>query len=427
MKFPVRWLLVFWIFIISAIAYLDRVNISIAGGAIAREFHLSQQQLGFVFSAFILGYAAGQAPAGWLADRFGARSILLFGAIWWAVFTTLITALSPAMSGLLWMAILIRFCLGAGEAVVYPASNTIVARWIPSIERGKANGLIFSGVGLGSGVTPKLISWLMSTYGWRSSFWASAALGLIAGAIWYWIARNDPRRHPWISPTELDRVESGLPVAAPTNSPQSVPWSRILTHPDILLITFSYFAYGYVAYIFFSWFFLYLNQVRGLNLKQSATYAMLPFLAMTVGSLIGGWLSDRLTASFNKRIGRCGIAFFGIALAALFVALGTQVQSALLATVVLAGGAGALYLSQSSFWSISADIGGPFAGSVSGFMNAGGQIGGALTASLTPAIAARYGWTASFLTAALLCASGAVVWLFVHPERPLRAPANSQA
>ena len=198
----IRWLIIFWIFIISAIAYLDRVNISIAGGEIAKEFHLSQQQLGFVFSAFILGYAAGQAPAGWLADRFGARSILMLGAIWWAVFTTLITVLSPNMSGLLWMAILIRFCLGAGEAVVYPASNTIVARWIPSMERGKANGLIFSGVGLGSGITPKLISYLMATYGWRSSFWASAGLGLIAGAVWYWIARNDPRRHPWESAGE---------------------------------------------------------------------------------------------------------------------------------------------------------------------------------------------------------------------------------
>jgi ACS family glucarate transporter-like MFS transporter len=83
---------------------------------------------------------------------------------------------------------------------------------------------------------------------------------------------------------------------------------------------------------------------------------------------------------------------------------------------VLAGGAGALYVSQSSFWSVSADIGKESAGSVSGFMNMGGQLGGALTASLTPAIASHFGWTASFLVAACMCVAGALAWLPVQPE-----------
>jgi ACS family glucarate transporter-like MFS transporter len=412
----VRWLLIFWIFVMSAIAYLDRVNISIAGRTIANEFHLSQVQLGFVFSAFILGYAAGQAPAGWLADRFGPRLILLVGAVWWAVFTTAITLLSPGMGALLWAAIVIRFLLGAGEAVVYPASNTVVAAWIPSSERGKANGLIFSGVGLGSGITPPFISYLMSNYGWRASFWASAGLGLVAGAIWYFVARNSPREHPWVSPNEAARIEAGILDGKKAGGALGMSWRQIFSHRDILLITFSYFTYGYAAYIFFSWFFIYLNEVRNVNLKQSTLYTMLPFLAMTAGSLLGGFISDRVTSSFGKKAGRCGIAVVGISLAAIFIALGTQVESALLATVVLAGGAGALYLSQSSFWSVTADIGGRSAGSVSGFMNAGGQLGGALTASLTPAIARSYGWTASFLVAAALCACGALVWLWVKPE-----------
>jgi ACS family glucarate transporter-like MFS transporter len=107
------------------------------------------------------------------------------------------------------------------------------------------------------------------------------------------------------------------------------------------------------------------------------------------------------------------VAAVGIALSAVFIALGTQVDSARLATVVLAAGVGALYISQSSFWSVSADIGGSSAGSVSGFMNMGGQIGGALTASLTPAIASHWGWTASFLVAAALCGVGSLLWTFV--------------
>ncbi len=148
---------------------------------------------------------------------------------------------------------------------------------------------------------------------------------------------------------------------------------------------------------------------------------MMPFLAMAVCSPLGGWISDRLTKSRGKRAGRCGLATFGIGLCAIFIALATQVSSAELASVVLAGGAGALYLSQSSFWSVSADIGGKSAGSVSGIMNMGGQLGGTLTASLTPLIAKHYGWTASFLVAAGLCALGSLAWLLVEPEgRQLR-------
>jgi ACS family glucarate transporter-like MFS transporter len=109
--------------------------------------------------------------------------------------------------------------------------------------------------------------------------------------------------------------------------------------------------------------------------------------------------------------------------AGIFIAFGSQVQSARLASVVLAGGAGALYLSQSSFWSVTADIAGPSSGSVSGFMNMGNQIGAALTASLTPWIAARFGWTTSFLVAAGLCVVGAMCWLVVDPTRQLRVSA----
>ncbi len=413
-----RWALIFWIFLISAIAYLDRVNISIAGKSIAQEFHLTNIQLGWVFSSFLLGYAFFQAPAGRFADRFGPRFAITAGVLWWGVFTAAITILPAGMGGLLWLLIATRFCLGIGEAVVYPASNCVVASWIPSSERGIANGFIFAGVGFGSGVTSPLIVYLMVNYGWRSAFLVSAALGLIAGAVWFVLSRDTPHQHPWISEEEKQRIESGIPRASLDSRSERVPWAIILRNRDIWAVTFSYFAYGYAAQIFFSWFFIYLSEVRGLNLRQSAYYTMLPFIAMAVGSTVGGYISDRLTKRFGSRVGRGGIAVVGIGLAAVFIALGTQVASPQLASVVLAGGAGALYLSQSSFWSVSADIGGKSAGSVSGLMNMGGQLGGALTASATPAIASHFGWSASFLVAAFLCALGALAWLFVGKTTP---------
>jgi len=154
-------------------------------------------------------------------------------------------------------------------------------------------------------------------------------------------------------------------------------------------------------------------------LKASALYTMLPFLAMTVGCLLGGAINDRLTKWRGPRAGRCGLAACAITVAGIFIALGSQVQSARLASVVLAGGAGALYLAQSSFWSVTADLAGTSSGSVSGFMNMGNQIGAAITASLTPWIAGRFGWTTSFLVAAALCILGAASWLLVDPSQRL--------
>jgi ACS family glucarate transporter-like MFS transporter len=215
---------------------------------------------------------------------------------------------------------------------------------------------------------------------------------------------------------------SGSTIPSPQpNTVKSLPWSTILKSKNVWAVTFSYFCYGYVAWIFFSWFYIYLAKVRGLNLKASAFYATLPFLAMAVCCPLGGAIADRVTLWRGKRVGRCGIAVVAMGMTALFLLLGSRVASARLASVVLAGGAGALYLSQSSFWSVTADIGAASCGSVSGFMNMGAQFGGAVTASLTPAVAARYGWTASFYVAAVLAALGALTWLAVNPDQRLAA------
>ena len=422
----VRWFLVFWLFILSAVAYLDRVNISIAGISIASAYHLTNPQLGRVFSAFLAGYALFQTPGGWLADRLGPRRVLAAGVIWWGIFTALIAIVPSGIGAPLFFFIAARFLLGAGEAVIFPASNQFVSRWIPMQERGTANGLIFAGVGVGAGLSPPLITYIMVHHGWRSSFWVCSIIGFAAGAIWFLAARDKPSEHPRVSAKELEIIQSGLTIhTGSAAKKQLVPWGKVLKSREVWAVTFSYFCYGYVAWIFFSWFYIYLAQVRGLNLKASAFYAMLPFLAMAACSPLGGAINDRLTKRRGPRAGRCILAAFAIVTAGVFLAFGSQVESARLASVVLAGGAGALYLSQSSFWSVTADIAGGSSGSVSGFMNTGNQVGGFVTSLLTPIIAERFGWTASFLVAATLCVLGAAAWLLVDPRRVLTATSNS--
>jgi len=417
----VRWFLVFWLFVLSAVSYLDRVNISIAVGPIAESYHLSDVQMGPVFSAMLFGYALFQTVGGRLADRFGPRRVLAGGVLWWGVFTSL-TAMVPAkITGAIFIFVVVRFLLGAGEAVIYPSANQFIARWIPTSERGIANGWIFAGVGAGAGLTPLLITQIMVRYGWRTSFWVCSIIGFAAGVVWFVMARDSPGEHAGVSAAELAVIRSGLTQDGPRNDPKAlVPWRRVIQSKEVWAITLSYFCYGYVAWIFFSWFYRYLSKVRGLDLKASALYTMLPPVAMLAGSVVGGAINDRLSKRLGSRVGRCGVAVFAIAAAGVFIAWGSQVQSARLASVVLAGGAGSLYLSQSSFWSVTVDIAGASAGSVSGFMNMGNQIGAAITATLTPWIAARFGWTTSFLVAAGLCVVGAASWLVVDPTRRLR-------
>src|SRR5947199_5771231 len=208
-----RWFLVFWLFILSAVAFLDRVNISIAGASIASAYHLTNVQLGTVFSALLWGYALFQTLGGRLADRFGPRRVLTMGVIWWGVFTAMTAAVPASISRALILFVAIRFLLGAGEAVVYPASNPFISLWIPSQERGIANGWIFAGVGAGAGLSPPLITYLMIHYGWRSSFWVCSVIGFIAGAVWFITARDHPAEHPRMSAAELSTIESGLAVA----------------------------------------------------------------------------------------------------------------------------------------------------------------------------------------------------------------------
>jgi ACS family glucarate transporter-like MFS transporter len=418
----VRWYLVFWLFVLSAVSFLDRVNISVAGSSIASEYHLSHIQLGWVFSSFLWGYALFQTLGGWLADRLGPRVVLTAGVIWWGIFTALTAAVSPAMAGAVFLFVLVRFLLGAGEAIIFPASNQFISRWIPTQERGVANGVIFAGVGAGAGSAPAIVTYIMVHYGWRWSFWISALVGLLVGLVWFLAARDTPETHRRVRPPELLYIQTGRGAgraATPAANARLLPWSVILSSKEVWLVTLSYFCFGYVAWIFFSWFYIYLAKVRGLDLRASAFYSTFPPLAMVACSLLGGVINDRLTKSRGKRTGRCGIAVFALALAAVLLVIGSQAAGARLASLVLAGGAGALYLAQSSYWSVTADISGPRAGSASGFMNMGAQLGGGLTALLTPVIAEHFGWTYPFLVAATLSALGAVAWLAVDPTQTL--------
>ena len=421
----IRFFLCFWLFVLSAISFLDRTNVSIAGPALMHQFGLGNQRLGWLASAFLIGYASFQVPAGVLAVRFGPRRVLAFGVCVWAACNVCMALLPAGFGQAVVLLVGVRCALGIAEAVIYPSANQFVARWVPQKERGIVNGLIFAGVGAGSGLTPPLLTWIILSWGWRAAFWFDACLGLMGGGVWWLIARDRPEDHPWVSLAEQREIREGLTsfstatAGAAHVEDRKISWRAIFSRIDLPALMVSYFAYGYTAWVFFSWFYLYMAQARGVDLKTSAYFTMMPFVCMTVFCLGGGATSDRLTKTVSLRAGRCYLAAVAMFLTAVFLLAGSRAHQALTAAVLLALGAGCLYFSQSSFWSVSTDLAGKNSGVFSALVNMSGQIGGALTASLTPWLAAHFNWKMPFAVAAAFVLVGSLAWLFVHPERPM--------
>ncbi len=414
----IRYLLIMLVFVVSAVVYIDRSNISIAGTYLAADYGISKIQLGWVFSAFLLGYAAFQIPAGWLVGKLGPRKTLTYGLIWWSVLSVITALVPPTMGGALWVLIAVRFILGMGEAVAYPSSNLFIAAWFPTHERGKANAWVFGGVGFGSGTAPPLVAAIIAFYGWREVFYISAVIGLVVAAIWYWVARDTPAEHPSVTEAEKAHIKAGQPVKIEGPMPP-VPWRRIFTSVDVWGTALAYIAFGYVAFIFHTWFFIYLKDGRGLDLKSSALLGTLPFIAMTTCCLLGGVISDWLVKHKGQYVGRSLFGAFTLFLSAIFLIIGSHAENTTVAVLVLAGGAGALYLGQATYWAVAADFGGPFTGVISGLVNMGGQIAGAATASLTPLFASWYGWETAFYIAAGVCIVCMFPWFLVNPDRRL--------
>jgi ACS family glucarate transporter-like MFS transporter len=421
----IRLFLCFWLFVLSSISFLDRTNIAIAGTQLSHEFGLGNQQLGWVFSAFLIGYAGFQIPAGMLAVRFGPRRVITAGVAIWAVCNVLTALLPPGYTHAIVLLFAVRCALGIAEAVIYPAANQFVARWVPQKERGFVNGLIFAGVGTGSMVAPPLLTWIILNRGWRAAFWVDAALGAFGAIVWWIIARDRPEDHPRVSLTEQQEIRDGLTSFATTTATaahvdeRKISWRALFSRIDLPALMVSYFALGYTSWVFFSWFYLYMAQARGLNLKTSAIFTMMPFACMTLFCLGGGFTSDFLSRTRGLRTGRCFLASVSMFLTAVFLVVGSRVADAFAAAVLLSLGAGCLYFCQSTFWSVSSDLAGKNSGVFSSIMNMSCQIGGAITASLTPWLAQHYDWKMPFAVAASLVLLGALAWLLVHPERPL--------
>ena len=361
----VRYRVVAMAMLLGMVTYLDRVCIQAGPGPDA-DLSLDKVQMGYVFSAFALSYALFALPAARWADRVGTRFLLAAIAVWWSAFT-IGTACAWGFVSLL----VIRFLFGAGEAGAWPCIARTFSRWIPRKERGTVQGIFFTGAHLSGGVTPLLVVWLLGLISWRAIFVLFGMVGFVWVIAWHRWFRNDPAEHPQVNRLELAVITAEQDQKTSAKVEGLVPWQNLLKSPNVWALCLMYFPNSFVFYFCITWLPTYLKEKHSFDTNALGFLAGLPLILSVLGDLLGGIVTDWVTARFGLRAGRCVLGAGAYLFAGVVLLAVPFCSSSLLAAILIAGAVAAVMFTLAASWGICIDIGGNSAGVVSAAMNTG--------------------------------------------------------
>jgi ACS family glucarate transporter-like MFS transporter len=438
---PKRFLLIFGAFIVSVLMWVDRACISAAKSDIARDLQFSDQQMGWVMSAFALGYALFQVPSGKLADRYGPRVVLSVVCLVWSAFT----ALTGVVRGLFAM-IGLRFLFGMGEAGGYPTIARAFSSWLPMNERGIANSVSFSGGRLGAALAMPGVVWLIGQLGgWEQTFWFFGAVGIAFAALWFVLFRDTPEQHFAMSAEEREYIRANrqpkaLPpidaqpgdaaaaeatmsdTASQTDDEPSVRFADMLRSANMIMLMVQYVAHNFTFFFTVTWFFPYLRDSYSLTQSQTGWYAALPLLCGVAGNWLAGITVDRLYSAGHWRLSRAIPAAAGFVFGAIGMSLCVNMTSPAAAVACMCVAIFGADMILSPSWSTCMDIGGKSAGAVSGAMNMVGNLGSFTTALAFPYLHEAMGSHEPFFyLAAGLNVAAVFMWFRIRPDRSIHA------
>ena len=358
------------------ITYIDRVNVSTASAAFKQELHLTNTQVGLVFSAFAYPYLLFQIIGGWVSDRFGARRGLTISAVIWGL-ATLLTGLVTSLAAMIFA----RVMLGFGEGATFPTATRAMSDWTPPGKRAFAQGITHSCARLGNAFAPPLVVWLMTLVTWRGSFVILGIVSLVWAIVWGFYFRDNPGDHPVITQKELERLPHYATRAAKKKAP--VPW--LLLGRRMLPVTIVYFCYGWTLWLYLAWIPQFFLHSYKLNLKDSVLFSAGVFFAGVVGDTLGG--NAELIASTRKSANsrdkaRRNLVVFGFLFSLAFMVPIVFTHNLTLAAVCLSLAFFFTEFTIGPMWAIPMDIAPKFSGSASGLMNTGS----ALAAILSPIV-----------------------------------------
>lgn len=285
-----RYLMLFLIFFATVINYVDRSNLAVVAPILSEDLGLDRIQMGLLFSAFAWTYAFANLPGGFIVDRLGSRVAYGWSLFLWSAATFVQGAVSgfAALFGL-------RLLVGAAEAPAFPSNNRVVTMWFPKSERGSATSFYVVGQYIGTAMFTPLLFWVAVTYGWREVFYLTGGLGILFAVIWFKVYR-DPRECKRVSKEELQYIEEGGALTSGVQQAEfkwSLVW-QLFEHRQIWAICIGKFAISSTLFFFLTWFPTYLVEERGMTMLKAGFFAVMPYIAASVGVLLGGYWSDTL-------------------------------------------------------------------------------------------------------------------------------------
>ncbi|MDR3507911.1 MAG: MFS transporter [Caulobacteraceae bacterium] len=412
----VRWRIFLFLFALTFAAYVQRTAVSVAAAPMMPDLHLTQVQIGWLETAFLVSYTALQFPGGALGQAVGARIMITACGVLGVASALAMPILPSAFRGTALFAALLcaQFTLGMAQAPFFAVLSGALERWFPSRQWALTQGLSAGGIGLGSAAAPAVIATLMVVIGWRAALLVTALPVLVLVALWWRDGRDTPHQHAQVSREEL--AELDLSSQEPATTRLSLGrMLRLLLNPSLAGLTLSYLAMNVVFYLITMWSFLYLVQARHFTVLQGGWAAAAPALAGAVGAALGGFTGSGLTARFGAKIGLRITPLITLPLAGLMLVVSVHTASAMVALGGLSLAFCVLEMTEASFWAASMEIGRTDAVAAGGLLNTGGNLGGIIATPFIAALSSHGNWNTPFVAGAICAALSGGLWLLINP------------
>jgi ACS family D-galactonate transporter-like MFS transporter len=406
----------------TMINYLDRTVLGIAAPQLTKELGINAALMGLLFSVFSWSYVAAQIPGGLFLDRFGSKLTYFLSMTFWSL-CTLAQGLVSGIGGLF----AFRLGLGVSEAPCFPTNSRVVATWFPQSERAMATGTYTVGEYIGLAFFSPFLFMLMGAFGWRSLFLVVGGVGIAFGVVW-WLLYREPRDHPSANQEELDYIEAGGGLTqrnkdaagvdtAAASKKSGFEWrtiGRLLKHRQLTGICLGQFAGNSTLVFFLTWFPTYLATERHMAWLKIGFFAIMPFIAASIGVMFGGVFSDwLLRRGKSPNVARKLPIIAGLLLASTII-LANYVESnvvviAILSVAFFAQGMAALG------WTLVSDIAPEgLLGVTGGIFNFAANLAGIVTPLVVGLIVAATGsFVGALVFIGVIALIGALSYIFV--------------
>jgi MFS family permease len=423
-----RYMILGYLWAVALVAYVQRSAISVPLQEIGRDldagatvFGDATRALGFLQSAWHLGYAVMQLPGGGLADRLGGRHAIVLLAVLWSLATAV-----AGFTGSYWQMVAAWTLLGGLQAGVFPCAVRSIGQVFGEREQARASGWLGAGMLAGGAIAPVLTAWLLERFTpfaassgidrWRLCLWLYCLPGIVWAAA-YWLAT----RSAGLDAERSRNADAPVPLGSRRGLfAGSVPW----TDPSLLLLCGQQFLRAAAMIFFVTWFPTFLRETRGVSLMQSGLLTTYAGVAAMLGVVCGGYASDWLLArTGSKRIARQGLAATGMAACAVLIVASSFVSDVNAAIALISVGAFIACFGGVAGYTVAIDYGGERVGMVFGAMNMSGAFGAMLfPVTVGWLVSATGTWNAALYAFAALMAIDAVLWALLNPRGTFGEP-----